>query len=449
MLTERKPFFGDEVLLSTPDAVRLYESVRELPIVDYHCHVSEQDIAQNRPFSTIGELWLSGDHYKWRAMRLCGVAEQYITGNADYHEKYLRYAEIFPRLCGNPLYYWTQMELSSLFGIRIPFGPDTAEEIWHTANRILSAMRVQDLLARFHVRYIATTDDPVSSLEYHGVCGGTTVAPTFRPDRLLSLDAAALNELAATANTNTDSLEGLKQALTKRLDFFVAHGCRISDHGMDFLPSENCSVKRAEELYSRRNTLTKSEYGELFSHLLAFLAEEYARRDMVMQMHFGTYRNVNTASFARVGRDAGYDIMRGQVDTDSLVRFFDGLCLRDAMPRTVLYSLNPVCVPALATLTGAFPRARVGAAWWFNDSLAGIRRQLETISEYSLLGTSLGMLTDSRSLASYVRFDFFRRILADTVGSAVTKGEYAAEHAARLMQDVCYRNIVAYLKLDK
>lgn len=448
MLAERKPFFGDEMLLSTPDAVRLYEGVRELPIVDYHCHVSERDIAENRSFSTIGELWLGGDHYKWRAMRLCGVPERYITGDADYHEKYLHYAEIFPKLCGNPLYYWTQMELSSLFGIRIPFGPDTAEEIWNTANLTLSTLRVQDILARFRVKYVATTDDPVSSLAYHGVYGGTTVAPTFRPDRILSLDAAALDELAATANTNTDSLDGLKQALTRRLDFFVAHGCRIADHGMDFLPAEDCGVRHAAELYNQRNSLTASEYGELFSHLLAFLAGEYTRHDMVMQMHFGTYRNVNTAAFARIGRDTGYDIMRGQVDTDRLVRFFDGLCLRDAMPRTVLYSLNPGYVPALATLTGAFPHARVGAAWWFNDSLAGIRRQLETVSEYALLGTSLGMLTDSRSFASYVRFDFFRRILADTVGTAVARGEYAAEHAVNLMRDVCYGNIVEYLKLD-
>ncbi len=448
MLTEQKSFFGEEVLLSTPEASRLYANVRALPIVDYHCHLNEREIAENRAFPDLGELWLGGDHYKWRAMRLCGVEERYITGNADYHEKYLRYAEIFPQLCGNPLYYWTQMELSLLFGIHLPLGPDTAEEIWDTANRALAGMRVRDILTRFRVRYIATTDDPVSPLNWHGVYGDTTVAPTFRPDRMLSLDADALTELAAAADTDTGSLEGFKLALSRRLDYFVAHGCRISDHGMDFLPAEDCGGRRAAELYARRDTLTADERGELFSHLLAFLADAYTARDMVMQLHFGTYRNVNTAAFSRVGRDAGYDIMRGQTDTDRLVRFLDGLDARGAMPRTVLYSLNPTCVPALATLTGAFPRARVGAAWWFNDSLAGIRRQLETVSEYALLGTSLGMLTDSRSFASYARFDFFRRILADTVGGMVARGEYAPAHADRLMQDICYGNAVDFLRLQ-
>ena len=447
MTSERKTFFGDKVLLSSDEAVRLYNSVQNLPIVDYHCHLNERDIAENRSFPNLGELWLGGDHYKWRAMRLCGVEEQYITGNADYYEKYLRYAEIFPHLCGNPLYYWTQMELSLLFGIQIPFGPDTAEEIWDTANRMLSGMRVRDILTRFRVRYIATTDDPTSALTWHGVFGSTTVAPTFRPDRMLALDAAALGELAAAADIDTGSLDGFKQALMKRLDYFVSHGCRIADHGMDFLPAEDCGVQKAEKLYAQRDTLTENERSQLFSHLLSFMAGEYALRNMVMQLHFGTFRNVNTAEFARVGRDAGYDIMRGQADTDRLAHFFDGLSSRGAMPRTVLYSLNPTDVPALAALTGAFPRARVGAAWWFNDTLIGIRRQLETISEYSVLGTSLGMLTDSRSFASYARFDFFRRILADMIGSMVSRGEYAPQHADMLMQNICYRNVVDFLQI--
>lgn len=447
MPTHSKTFFGDDILLSTGTAAALYADVRDLPIIDYHCHLNEREIAENRAFPTIGELWLSGDHYKWRAMRLCGVPETYITGGADYHEKFLKYAEIFPRLGGNPLYYWTQMELSLLFGIHLPLGPDTAEEIWETANKALAGVRVRDILSRFRVEYIATTDDPVSPLTAHGVYGGTTVAPTFRPDRMLSLDATALSELATLTDTDVNSLDGFKQALLARLDYFAAHGCRISDHGMDHAPDADCGATRAAALYARRNDLTENERGELFAHLLSFLAAAYAERDMVMQLHIGTYRNVNSRAFSAVGRDSGYDILRGRVDTDSLVRFLDGLDTRAALPRTVLYSLEPTCIPALATLTGAFPNLRVGAAWWFNDTLSGIRRQLETIAEYAVLGTSLGMLTDSRSFASYARFDFFRRILADMVGGMVERGEFAEKHAQELMQDVCYRNVRAFLGL--
>lgn len=447
MQNRQDPFFGDRVLLSTPTAASLYEGVRDLPIIDYHCHLNEREIAENRAFPTIGELWLGGDHYKWRAMRLCGVPETYITGEADYREKFFKYAEIFPRLGGNPLYYWTQMELSLLFDIHLPLGPDTAGEIWDTANRVLAGMRVRDILSRFRVEYIATTDDPVSPLTAHGVYGGTTVAPTFRPDRMLSLDATALSELATLTDTDVGTLDGFKQALLSRLDYFAAHGCRISDHGMDRTPDADCGETHAAALYAHRDQLTEGEQRELFSHLLAFLAAAYAERDMVMQLHIGTYRNVNSRAFSAVGRDSGYDILRGRVDTDSLVRFLDGLDTRSVLPRTVLYSLEPTCVPALATLTGAFPNLRLGAAWWFNDTLAGIRRQLETTAEYAVLGTSLGMLTDSRSFASYARFDFFRRILSDMVGGMVERGEFAEEHARELLQDVCYRNIKAFLRL--
>lgn len=447
MQNRQSSFFGDRVLLSTPTAVSLYEGVRDLPIIDYHCHLNEWEIAEDRAFSTIGELWLSGDHYKWRAMRLCGIPETYITGDADYYEKFLKYAEIFPRLGGNPLYYWTQMELSLLFDIHLPLGSDTAEEIWETANKALAGVRVRDILSRFRVEYVATTDDPVSPLTAHGVYGGTTVAPTFRPDRMLSLDAAALSELATLTDTDTDSLVGFKQALLLRLGYFMAHGCRISDHGMDHAPDADCGETRAAALYARRNHLTENERGELLSHLLSFLAAAYAERDMVMQLHIGTYRNVNSRAFSAIGRDSGYDILRTRVNTDSLVRFLDGLDTRAALPRTVLYSLEPTCIPALATLTGAFPNLRVGAAWWFNDTLSGIRRQLETTAEYAVLGTSLGMLTDSRSFASYARFDFFRRILADMVGGMVERGEFAEEHAQELMQDVCYRNVKTFLML--
>lgn len=442
-----KSFFGNDVLLSTRAAVELYEGVKDLPIVDYHCHLNEREIRDNHRFTDIGELWLSGDHYKWRAMRLCDVDEAYITGNASYYEKFRKYAEIFPRLCGNPLYYWTQMELSLLFDIHEPLSTKTADSIWEKANAKLSGMTVGDILKRFRVSYIATTDDPVSPLSAHGTYGDTRVCPTFRPDRMLSMDPAALAELEAVSGISVETLDGFKTAMENRLMYFRAHGCGISDHGMDWLPVADCGESAAKALYARRFALTPDEKLTLSSHLLGFLASLYTREDMVMQLHFATFRNVNSAAFPLVGRDAGYDIIRGEVHTDRLVAFLDRLYTAGSLPRTVLYTLNPSALPVLAAASGAFPRVLIGAAWWFNDTVRGIRQQIETVAEYASLGTNLGMLTDSRSFASYARFDFFRRILADEVGNWVEKGEYDMEAARVLMYDVCYGNAATAMKL--
>ncbi len=440
-------FFGENLLLSTPCAIALYDGVRELPIIDCHCHLDEKAIAENQAFSDLGELWLAADHYKWRAMRLCGVDEYYITGGASFREKFMAYAEIFPKLCGSPLYYWTQLELKLMFDIQLPLNAQNAEEIYRRANEKLSTVTVASILEQFKVQYIATTDDPVWTLSAHGDYNGVAVRPTFRPDRLLSMDNAALSELAAVSGSPVDTLDEFKSAMLSRLDFFCEKGCRMTDHGMDFLPLDDCGEAEASELYSRRDRLTAHERSLLSSHLLYFLAGEYKKRGMAMQLHFATFRNVNSALFAGKNRDIGIDIMRGEVDTDALVHFLDTLNSRSALPKTILYTLNPAAAPALATLSGAFPNVYVGAAWWFNDTVNGIRRQLETVAEYGVLGTNLGMLTDSRSFASYVRFDFFRRILADLVGGYVERGEYDMAAAKQLMYDVSYGNIQGFLGL--
>ncbi len=446
-----KAFFGDGLLLGTRTAERLYAAVRELPIIDYHCHLNEYEIRDNIGFANLGALWLGGDHYKWRAMRLCGVDEHFITGDATDSEKYRKYAEIFPRLCGSPLYYWTQLELKELFGITKPLSDETAAEIWEAANEQLKGMRVSDILHRFRVEYVATTNDPTDKLDAHGVCGGTRVAPTFRPDRMLTCERAALEDLRRSAGMEqVQTLDEVKAALVNRLDWFCAHGCVISDHGMDVLPVADCGKECAEAVFDRltgkaQASVTPAEREQLTSHLLYFLAGEYRKRGMVMQMHFATYRNVNSRMFGKIGRDAGFDIMRGRVDTDRLAVFLNTLDARGDLPKTVLYSLNPTAVPAVATLSGAFRNVRVGAAWWFNDTVAGIRQQLSTIAEYTALGTHLGMLTDSRSFASYPRFDFFRRILCDVVGELVERGEYDPRAAETLVTDVCYRNVKEFL----
>lgn len=443
-----KDFFGDKLLLNTPASEILYESVKDLPIVDYHCHLNEKDIRDNHKFADLGELWLAGDHYKWRAMRLCGVDEKYITGNeTTFYEKYLKYAEIFPLLCGGPLYYWTQLELKMLFGVTEPFCSASAERIWKRANEVLKTLGAQEILKKFKVEYIATTDDPASPLSAHGVIGSTDVRPTFRPDFALNMDPAALERLETASGIRLATVADLKRALEDRLNFFLSKGCRIADHGMDFLPSPDCGDARAEELYRKRANLSDEERQILFSHLLCYLAGLYRKNGMVMQMHFATFRNVNSKLFPKCGKDAGFDIMRGEVNTDRLVAFLDGLNSTDRQPKIVLYTLNPACVASMATLTGAFPNVRVGAAWWFNDAVEGIRDQLRNVAEYAALGTNLGMLTDSRSLASYVRFDFFRRILADFVGGYVERGEYDLESAKTLMYRVCYGNVKEFLGL--
>lgn len=441
------PFFGDDLLLSTPEAVRLYRAVRDLPIVDYHCHLDENAIAENRRFESLGELWLGGDHYKWRAMRVCGVDERYITGDAPYDEKFRKFAEIFPKLCGNPLYYWAQLELKILFGITEPLNAGSADRILTAANERLKDLTVRDLLAKFRVEYIATTDDPASPLAAHGTYGSVTVAPTFRPDGVLSLDPAALERLKQATGRDLNTLDELKTALAERLDFFVSKGCRVTDHGMDFLPAEDPGEKAAAAIYANRSARDVVDKTRFFAHLLRWLAGEYQKRGLVMQLHFGTCRNVNSAMFGKVGRDAGFDVMRAQVDADRLAVFLDDLSSKNALPRTVLYSLEPSVMPAVATVAGAFPNVRVGAAWWFNDTVAGIRRQLETAAEYTALGVNLGMLTDSRSFSSYARFDFFRRILADFVGGYAARGEYDETAAETLMRDVCYCNVKEFLGL--
>ena len=392
-----KAYYGEELLLENEAAKKIYEEIKDLPIIDYHCHLDERAIKDDKKFENIGELWLSGDHYKWRAMRLCGVEEKDITSEASYKEKFLKFAEIMPMLCGNPVYMWAQMELKQIFGIATPLNKDTAEEIWNKANETLKTLSVQGLLKKFKVEYIATTDDPFSPLENHGDIGGVKVRPTFRADQRFKENAA-------------------KSELGKRLDYFVEKGCKIADYGFDF-------IDEADEN-------------------LAWLIENCYKRKMILQLHFGTYRNVNSAAYGQCGKDSGFDIMRGAIDTDKLVKIFDRENMRlGGLPKIVVYPLNDYDLRAIATLTGAFPSVKLGAAWWFNDTVSGIKRQMETAAEYSAFGTQYGMLTDSRSFSSYVRFDFYRRILSTFIGERVENGEYDAAAAIALAKKIAYENI--------
>lgn len=435
-----KSFFGNELFLSSDSAMTIYSEVKELPIIDYHCHLDAAAIAGDAGFEDIGELWLSADHYKWRAMRLCGVDEKYITGNASYKEKFFKYAEIMPRLAGNPLYYWTHMELVSIFGIRKPLSAETAEEIYEKATAILRGLSVSELLRRFRVEYIATTDDPVDALSLHGRYGSTDVAPTFRPDKVYSLDDDYIDRLGKAADTKIETLDDLLAALVNRLDYFVSKGCRISDHGFEKFPRSYATKDEADRLFAKRKDLTAAEKDSLFGFLLLFLTREYGKRGMLMQIHFSVIRNNNPDMFKRCGPDSGFDLIAESQNVNDLVRFL-AMTPDEERPETVLYTLNDSSLASIACATGAFRNVKMGAAWWFNDTVEGIRKNLKVISEYAAIGTSYGMLTDSRSFASYVRFDFFRRLLSDHLGALVDAGEYDLSAAISVAKDVCYNNI--------
>ena len=440
-----KNFYGDDVLLGNDVAKELYRGVKELPIIDYHCHLDPKMIAENGRFDNIGEFWLAGDHYKWRAMRLCGVDEKYITGDADFREKFIKYAEIVPRLCGNPLYYWTHMELKLIFGIEKPLCAETAEQIYEQASEKLRKMSVWSLLEKFKVEYIATTDDPVDDLRYHGKYGNTLVAPTFRPDKVYGLDGEYLRKLGEVSGKDTTTLSGLLDALCDRLDYFYSKGCRIADHGFERFPTVFVSRAAAESLYAKREALSADEKEAMFGFILGFLMREYKKRNMTAQLHFGVTRNVNPECFKAIGVDSGFDVMSHTPDPRELIAFLASIPDGDR-PDILLYTLNDGALSSLACVTGAFRNVRMGAAWWFNDTMLGIGRNIETICEYAAIGTSVGMLTDSRSFSSYVRFDFFRRILADKIGGYVERGEYDCDAAAALMADICYQNPLALTK---
>ena len=444
-MTKRR-FFDDNLLLSTQAARELYGDVKTLPIIDYHCHLDPKMIAEDARFDNIGAFWLAGDHYKWRAMRLCGVDEKYITGDADFSEKFVKYAEIVPKLVGNPLYYWTHMELSQIFGINEPLNAQSARNIYDEASVKLRSMSVMTLLQKFGVRFIATTDDPVDDLRYHGKYGDTLVSPTFRPDKALTLDGDYLKRLGEVSDTDVSTLDGFLTALTGRLDYFVSKGCRISDHGFEHFPESIATKEQAEQLYARRGELSAADKSALFGYLLRFLMLEYKKRGIAVQLHFGVTRNVNEVAFESIGVDSGFDVMSAPQDVRGIIRFL-GSMTDEERPEILLYTLNDSELRAYACVTGAFRGVRLGAAWWFNDTVSGIRRNLQTIAEYAALGTSPGMLTDSRSFSSYARFDFFRRILADTIGGYVERGEYDTVSAELLMRDICYNNAKKLIKL--
>ncbi len=460
-------FMDQDFLLGGETARYLYHRHAEgMPIIDYHCHIDPREIYEDRPFEDLSQVWLGGDHYKWRAMRADGVAEKYITGDAAPYEKFEKWAETLPRLIGNPLYHWTHLELQRYFGISEPLGPGSCREIWERANEQLRLLSPRKVLARSRVRVLCTTDDPADDLRWHALLReegdfGCRVLPAFRPDLALQIErpdfAAYIRRLGRAAGIEIGDMDALKEALDRRLDFFASMGCRAADHGMARIPLPGPGGKAALQKALRAEAVGPEEAESCRAELLIHLAGAYAERGIVMQLHYGVQRNLSPRAFAALGPDTGFDAIAGGADSGlRLAGLLGAIEEAGPVPKTVVYSLNPTDNAQIASVLGCFQSAgqpgkmQHGSAWWFNDSQSGMRDQLTNLANYSVLGRFIGMLTDSRSFLSYTRHEYFRRVLCDLLGGWADRGEYPRDPDAlgRVVEDICYNNVRAYFGFD-
>lgn len=446
-------------LLRSPTAEALYNAVATLPIVDYHCHLSPKEIEEDAPFSSIGELWLGGDHYKWRLMRAAGVDERYITGEAPYREKFQKFAEALSLAAGSPLYHWAHMELSLYFGIDEYLSGDNAGEIWERANEVIRAERLSPrrMIRKAGVTYLATTDDVIDSLEHHrriheDTSFETVVAPSFRTDNVLLIRregyAAYVEKLSAVSGVAVTDATSLKQALRRRLEHFCANGCKFTDIGIPEFPSHVASDEEADVTYRKAlagEPIGDEEYRGFLGNLYLFLGKEYRNRGLVMQWHLAVYRNANSALFERLGPDCGGDCIGDPLKGSDVIRMLDAIEREGGLPQTILYTLHPGMADQLQTIAGSFRGVRCGTAWWFCDHKRGIEQQLQVIAELGHLGSFLGMLTDSRSFLSYARHDYFRRILCNRLAEWCESGEFNPAAAEIVARRVCCENIQALI----
>lgn len=444
----------ENYLLQSETARQLYEKVRTVPIYDYHCHLSPKEIWEDHVFTDIGDLWLSGDHYKWRLMRAAGIPEDKIRGRSDSHTQFLSYAEAIADAAGSPLYAWTKMELALYFGVSQPLSPETAEAIWKQANRIIKEQKLspRKMIENAGVRFIATTDDAADPLIYHKMLRedpGVTfsVTPTFRTDNVLLIKrkdyGGYIAKLSEAADIQIHDLNTLKEALCRRMEAFTELGCRFSDVGIPDFPEREGSEEEAERAFQNAlsgREIADSDHSAFLWQMYLFLGEEYRRRGMIMQLHLAVLRNINTPLFLAEGPDSGGDSIGDTLSGSHIAKLLNALHTKNALPETILYTLNPSMTAQLCSIAGSFPGVHLGAAWWFNDHKRGIREVLETVAEIHHIGSFLGMLTDSRSFLSYARHDYFRRILCTFLAELCDSGEFDG-NAAELAEKICYKNI--------
>ena len=458
-----KAFMDKDFLLSTDTAKHLYHDVaKDLPIIDYHCHLDPREIYEDRRFENITQVWLGGDHYKWRLMRSAGVDERYITGDTSDREKFQKWAETLGLAIGNPLYHWSHLELRNYFGYKGALNGNTAEEVWQICSEKLKNLSARKLIINSNVKALCTTDDPADSLEWHKKIAedksfGVKVLPSFRPDKALGIEKEDyVNYLARLGEIK--SFAHLFDVLKERLSFFVENGCRVSDHGMEAVPYVPATADEVEAVFQKRLTgemPTALEEKQFKTALLLELGKEYHRLGVVMQLHFGVIRDNSHRVFRALGPDAGIDSIGDRPSIKELAAFLGALDDTGELPKTILYSLNPNDNAALITVAGAFQTGEVvgkvqhGSAWWFNDHKQGMIDQLTTLAADGYLAGFVGMLTDSRSFLSYARHEYFRRILCELIGSWVENGEYPNDEKAlrTIVEGVCFRNAERYFTL--
>ena len=463
-------FIDENFLLKTETAKKLFNDyAKNEPIYDFHCHLNPQEIYENKNFEDISDVWLGGDHYKWRAMRSLGVPEEEITGkNADKLNKFVKWAETIQYAIGNPLYHWTHLELQRYFGIYEPLTKDNAVEIHDKINEMLAKpeFKVRELIKRSNVKAINTTDDPADSLEWHKKLAAEETAfkvyPAWRPDKALNIDAPTyadyIKTLGATENTEIKTFADLKAVLVKRADLFDSLGCKASDHAFTYLPFRKADEAEIDSIIASAlagNKPSVEDCEKYRTMLMLFLGEMYADRNWAMEIHLNIKRDNNTRRFEQMGPDTGFDCISDWSTVEGLTGLLDALDYNNKLPKTLLFAGNPADNQVFGTILGCFqgPEAaskiQFGTAWWFNDNKDGMEAQIKALGNLGVLGKFVGMLTDSRSFLS--RHEYFRRILCNIIGEWIENGEYAndIEFAGKLVSDICYGNAAKYFNLDK
>ncbi len=449
-------FINESFMLKTETAKKLYDMVKDLPIIDYHCHLSPKMIAENYKFKNAFDLFLGGDHYKWRQMRTGGVDEKYITGDADDYEKFRAFASTMPYLIGNPLYHWTHLELKRYFDIDEPLSEKSCDAIWQKVNECLAKdeFSAQNLILRSNVEVICTTDDPADTLEYHKALTSfpTKILPTFRPDKAVEIGKETF--IPYIESIGVKSYKELEKWIKDRIAYFNAHGCRLSDHGLEYVPF---SVGDASAAFDKRmagKELTSEEIDAFKTALMKACAEEYSKFGWTMQLHIGALRNNNRRMYEALGPDVGFDSINDLCIAEKLSAFMNNLEYDDCLPKTILYTLNPKDNYVLGTMLGNFQKAptpgkiQFGSGWWFNDQRDGMEAQMRALANLGTISRFVGMLTDSRSFVSYPRHEYFRRIMCNLIGKWVEDGEYPADYEmlAKIVKGIAYENAKSYFK---
>lgn len=454
-----KTIINDNFLLKTPTAQKLYHDyAKEMPIIDYHCHLNPKLIAEDYQFQSVGEIMLAGDHYKWRAMRSFGIDEKYVTGDSDWREKFRAFAKTLTYCIGNPLYHWTHLELKRYFDIDEALTEKNADEIYDKCNAKIAAggFSARQLIVNSGVEALCTTDDPIDSLEYHKAIAesgfAVKVLPTYRPDKVCNIHKETFLPYIEAAGVKTYA--ELKAWLLKTIEHFHAHGCRLSDHGLDFVPYTEGDAEAVFNKVMAGGKATMEETHIYMTDLLVFFGKEFAKRGWCMQIHVGAIRDNNKRMYRAMGPDTGFDSIAETSIGEPLAKLLNALEESDALPQTILYSLNPKDNYVLGTLIGCFQQAphrckvQMGSGWWFNDQKDGMEQQLCALGNLGVLGGFVGMLTDSRSFISYPRHEYFRRILCNLIGGWVDDGMYPNDPEAleSIIRGICYNNAKAYFQ---